>query len=476
MSLEEALQQTKAENAELKAQLAKALQRVAELEAQLAQNSRNSSKPPSADAFVRSPKKRSLRKASGKKPGGQSGHQGYTLAWNDHPDRVVQYLPDQCSGCATDLHSQSPSGWQRRQVVDLPQPLKLHTVEYQVALKTCPNCKQTSQAPFPGEVNHYLSYGPQLRALAVYLSQVQLLPYARTCEVLFELFGVQLSQGSLLNMVEECYHQLARPEEVIRQGLIEAEVAHNDETGLYVEGQRWWLHVMATPQLTYYAYHKRRGKPATDDIGLLPHFKGTSVHDSWASYWAYSQCSHALCNAHILRELTFVAEQLGQKWANRLIALLLALKDQVELAQAQGQPGLPTPQLKRGVARYRKLMAEALAANPPPAGGWPKNRWGRAKQTKAKNLIDRLVGWQRQVLAFCYDFKVPFDNNQAERDLRMVKVQQKVSGCFRSQAGASYFCRIRSYISTLRKQGHSAFQALFQAFEGRPVLPAGPSV
>ena len=328
MNLEE-IEQLKAENAGLKSQLAQALERVAQLEAQLALNSRNSSKPPSSDAFVRPPKKRSLRKASGKKPGAQSGHEGHTLNWNDHPDQIVEHFPEQCSECHTELREVEVATWQSHQVLDLPQVFKLTTTAHRAGLKKCPHCHKVNPASLPEEAAHYVQYGPQLRALAVYLCQVQLLPYERTYEVIGELFNLKLSQGTLTHMIEECYDHPEEPEKLIRAGLVAAEVAHNDETGLYVQGQRRWLHVMSCSYLTFYKYHLKRGKVATDDIGLLPLFKGTSVHDTWSSYWGYTECQHALCNAHILRELTFVSEQLGQGWANRLVEHLLSLKAQV---------------------------------------------------------------------------------------------------------------------------------------------------
>lgn len=476
MSLEEENEQLKTENAALKSQLAQLLERVAQLEAQLAQNSRNSSKPPSSDAFVRPPKNRSLRKASGQKPGAQPGHEGHTLSWNQTPDAIVDHLPHQCSECHTDLAQAAVTGWRSHQVLDLPQDLKLTTIEHRAGLKKCPHCHKLNQAPLPKEATYFVQYGPQLRALAVYLSQVQLLPYERTCEVIGELFNLKLSQGSLTHMIEECYDYLEEPQKVIRAGLVAAEVAHNDETSLCVQGQRRWLHVMSSSELTFYAYHLKRGKAATDAIGLLPLFKGTSVHDSWSPYWGYSGCHHALCNAHLLRELTFVGEELHQQWAVALIKLMLELKETVEAARNQGQDGLSESALAGWYSRYNELLVQGLAANPPPLQGWPRSKRGRPKQSKAKNLIDRLKVRWREVLAFAYDFKVPFDNNQAERDLRMIKVQQKVSGGFRSELGASWFCRIRTYISTLRKQGQSAFNALKQAFMGQPLLPVLPTV
>jgi transposase len=360
-------------------------------------------------------------------------------------------------------------------VLELPAELKLETTEHRAYLKCCPQCQSLTPVPFPEEVPGWLQYGPKLRALAVYFSQVQLLPYARTCETLQELFGASLSEGSLFQILAECYEQLAAPEEAIKTGLVAADVAHNDETGLYVAGLRQWLHVMCTSYLTFYAFHPKRGKVATDEIGLLSRFKGTCVHDGWASYWANTQCLHALCNAHHIRELTFVAEELGQLWAKALIALLLELKTEVEEAFSRGYQALESSRLTYWESRYGDLIAQGLATNPPPEGGWPKNKRGKPKQSKAKNLVDRLAARQREVLAFAYDFKVPFTNNQAERDLRMVKVQQKVSTCFRSTQGATIFCRIRSYISTMRKQGKSAFDALYQAFLGRPLFPACPT-
>lgn len=475
MTLEEQ-NQLLAENVDLKAQVAQLLERITQLEAQLALNSHNSSKPPSSDGFVRPPKNRSLRKATGKKAGGQPGHEGHTLSWNEQPDQIVEHLPTQCSECHTELGEVAVASWQSHQVLDLPQDLKLTTLEHRTALKKCPHCHKVNQAHFPYEATHYLQYGPQLRAFAVYLSQVQLLPYERTCEVINELFRLKLSQGSLTRMIEECYDHLQEPEKVIRAGLVQAEVAHNDETGLYVQGQRRWLHVMSCSYLTFYAYHLKRGKKATDEIGLLPLFKGTSIHDSWSPYWGYEQCQHALCNAHLLRELTFVAEQLNQAWAADLIKVVLDLKESVEVARQLGHTCLSASNLQEWHTRYANLLVLGLAANPPPPGGWPRNKRGRPKQSKAKNLIDRLQSRWREVLAFAYDFKVPFDNNQAERDLRMIKVQQKVSGGFRSEAGATWFCRIRSYISTLRKQGQSAYYALKQAFMAQPLLPALPPV
>jgi transposase len=473
MTLQEQLAQLQHKYVKLEQQLAQALSRVAELEAQLALNSHNSSKPPSSDGFQRPPKSPSnnSKKATGRKSGGQVGHKAATLALTDNPTHTVIHLPPQCTNCAADLARVSVGGYQRRQVLDLPSDLTLQTVEHQAFAKTCPHCQTTTQASFPQQITAWVQYGPRLRALAVYLSQVQLLPYARTCEVLNELFGVELSEGSLYSMLEHCYERLEPVEQVIIQNLLAAPVAHNDETGLYVEGLRQWLHVMSTLYFTFYGFHRARGKTATDDLGVLPLYKGISVHDAWASYFANLECQHALCNAHHLRELTFVAQELGQLWAQRMIQLLLALKAEVAKLRAAGESGISAESLERWQAQYQELIQHAYLANPPPPNGWPRGARGRPKKSKARNLVQRLDERRTQVLAFAMNFDVPFDNNQAERDLRMVKVQQKISTGFRSKRGATFFCRIRSYISTLRKQGQSAFRALVAVFQGQPLMP-----
>ena len=298
----------------------------------------------------------------------------------------------------------------------------------------------------------------------------QLLPYWRASELLNELYNAHLSPGTLATFVAECADHLIEPEKVIKSALAQSQVMHCDETGLYVEGKRHWMHVASTEALTHYACHPKRGSKATDEIGILPAFKGTAVHDGYYSYTRY-ECEHALCNAHHLRELNFVAEQLGQKWADEFKKLLVDLKGEVEAAKARQAVTLNANRLAEYEQTYQTLIQRALAANPPPMGGWPRGKRGRPKQSKAKNLIDRLDRHRRQVLLFAYRFEVPFDNNQAERDIRMVKVQQKISGCFRSAAGAAYFCRIRGYLSTMKKQGQNLLFALLQAFVGQPLFP-----
>lgn len=478
MTAAQEIEQLKAQNQTLREQLAsrdalitQLVERVQALEAQLAQDSHNSSKPPSSDEFVRSPKKRSLRKVSGKKPGGQPDHEGHSLHQVAQPDHFTNHFAPTCQGCKVDLAQVAASAeYEARQVFELPVALRLEVTEHRAYTTVCPHCQHRSKAAFPSHVTNWVQYGPGFRALGVYLVQYQLLPYARACELLNQIYSETLSPGTLAGLVAQCYEHLAPSEEQIKAQLSQSQVLHCDETGLYVEGKRHWLHVASTPTLTHYAYHAKRGAQATAEIGILPSFSGTAIHDGYAPYQGY-ECEHGLCNAHHLRELTFVHEQLGQGWASEFKTLLLDLKGEVETATARGEVALSAERLVHYEATYQHLLEQGLAANPPPPGGWPRGKRGRAKQSKAKNLLDRLGRQRRQVLLFAYRFAVPFDNNQAERDIRMVKVQQKTSGCFRSQAGATYFCRIRGYLSTMQKQGHNLFFALLKAFVAQPLLP-----
>lgn len=480
MNLEQELASKELEISQLREQLAsrealitQLVERIQNLETQLAQDSHNSSKPPSSDGYKKPPKKRSLRKASGKKPGGQTGHNGQALCQvaEKELDRILAYQPQQCEKCQNHLSPQALlPGYEPRQVFELPPPYRLHVTEHRSYTSECPKCQHLTKAPFPKEVTNWVQYGSGFRAVAVYLVCQQLLPYARACEILNELYSASLSPGTLANLLEQAYKLLAENEQVISQALTKAPVLHCDETGLRVAARRHWLHVASTRFLTHYAYHPKRGSKATEAIGILPHYRGIAVHDGWASYWRYL-CQHALCNAHHLRELTFVQEQLGQKWAGEFKRLLLDLKAEVDMAKTAGQASLTVERLAHYETAYQKLIEAGLLANPPPLGGWSKGSRGKPKQSKTKNLLDRLDQQRAAVLLFGYRFEVPFDNNQAERDIRMVKVQQKISGGFRSEAGAKYWCRIRGYLSTMKKQGMNLLVALLQTFRGQPPLP-----
>ena len=451
----------------LKEQVEELRAQVMQLESRLAKDSHNSHLPPSSDRFVRKPK--SLRKKSEKKAGGQPGHQGNALHLSATPDEVIVHAVEQCVQCQHDLHTVSAHQVERRQVIELP-PRRVEVIEHQAERKCCPVCQHVTLASFPQGVQAPVQYGPALSAVAVYLVQQQLLPYERACEVLFDLFGHCPRAATLCTLVERCAQTLVPVEEQIKQALSQVAVLNQDETGLYVAGKRQWVHVSATQHLTHYAVHAKRGKEALDAIGILATFEGVSVHDGWSSYWHYA-CGHGLCNVHLLRDLTFVQEEEKQEWAADMKSVLLDMKAAVEQARMQGRESLHPLEVQDWKARYQAVVLQANEA-PSMVQEPPPKRKGRRKQSAAHNLLNRLVHDQQAVLAFMEDFDVPFDNNLAERDLRMLKVQQKISGCFRSVAGAQAFCRIRGYLSTLRKQNLSLLSALEQVLMGHPLLPA----
>jgi transposase len=439
-----------------------------ELRGRLGTDSHNSSKPPSSDGPGSKPHPKSRREPSGRKPGGQPGHVGQTLRLVEPPDEIVVHAPIECRGCGERLDAAPVVRSERRQVLDLP-PVRLQVTEHQAETRQCAGCGVETSGQFPTGVEAPVQYGPSVAGLAVYLNQEQLLPEERTCRVLAEVFGRPISEATLERAVETCHTQLAAVEAAIKQGITEAEVAHFDETGARLGGKRFWLHVASTATLTFYAAHPKRGREAMDALGVLPAFRGRAVHDGLTSYGQYQDCAHALCNAHHLRELTFVEEQLKQGWARDLKTLLLEIKQAVDTARAGGLVAVPAEAKRDFLTRYDAILADGARANPPPA---PTGKRGRPKRGKAGSLVDRLHTHKAEALAFLEDFAVPFDNNQAERDIRMTKVRQKISGGFRTTTGADRFSRIRGYISTLRKQAIPIFAALVDTLSGSPPMPA----
>src|SRR6266852_6375729 len=417
------------------------------LQDRLAKDSHNSHLPPSADRFVRKPK--SLRTKSEKKSGGQPGHPGSSLQFSSTPDAIILQQVERCEACPHDLHAVAACGAERRQIVDLPLP-RLVVREYRAEQKQCPHCQHITIAAFPAGVQAPVQYGSNVGATAVYLVEQQLLPLARACEVMRDLLGVQMSEGTVWELIKRCALELATVEQQITEALKQAEVIHQDETGLYVAGKRHWMHVTCTPTLTHYHVDKSRGQAALEAIGILPHFTGISIHDGWGSYFLYD-CQHAACIVHLLRDLVFLAEEQGAVWAADLKELLLDMKQATEQAREQGKHGLDPLEVADWKARFLELLALWRSASS--SCGCASWSTRAIQQSAARNLLDRLRKRQQAVLLFLEDLRVDFDDNLAERDLRMVKVQQKVSGCFRSGAGSQAFARIRGYVSTLRKQG-----------------------
>jgi transposase len=447
-------------------------ERIQKLEDQLAKNSRNSGKPPSSDGYDQgAPRPKSLRKRSRRKRGGQVGHRGETLKMVAKPKFVKVHRVQACQHCGQSLKRRKAIRHEKRQVYDLPR-VQVQVTEHRAEIKTCACCGKETRAAFPAAVRQAVQYGTEIKAQMVYLNTEQHIPLERTCDLLEEFYDHRPSEGTIVTACAEAAQKVEPSNEALQEHLVAHEaVAHFDETGMMINGVLHWLHSASTLHLTCYAIHAKRGSQALNDINILPRFKGRAVHDDWASYFQY-ELDHALCNAHHLRTLLFLLERYPQKWVQELSELLVSIKEKVETAKAKTQTALSVRQTNAFSQAYDKLVAKGLRANPPPRAKSRKpGQRGRLKQSPARNFLLRFREHKEAVLAFMHDFKVPFDNNQAERDLRMMKVKQKVSGGFRSISGAHTFCEIRSYLSTARKNGLKALSALRLAFVGTPFLP-----
>ena len=454
---------------EMREQMAQMAARIQELEDQVAKNSQNSSKPPGSDGLKKKPAPKSLRQKGKRKSGGQKGHQGTTLKMVTDPDYIEVHTASLCPHCETDLGGVSVERIEKRQVFDVP-PIVIEVTEHQAEIKCCPNCQNEVKGEFPNDVTQPVQYGLRIQAQAAYLNNYQLLPLARISELFGDFYGHAPAEALILNANQRLATEIEPALSAIEQKLKQADVVHCDESGMRVEGKLNWLHVVANETLTSYAVHPKRGQTAMREIGIVPELTGRAVHDGWSSYFQFDNCSHALCNAHHLRELRFIYEQYEQPWAGQVFELLLDIKEEVEATPSEQGQLLPE-RLDYYDQQYDALLQQGFEANPPPEKPPPRKR-GRRKQSPAKNLLDRLQKYKSETLAFMSDFRVPFDNNLAERDVRMMKVKQKVSGTFRTRSGAEVFCDIRSYISTVRKQGGTVIQAIHDALLKRPFIPA----
>jgi transposase len=415
-------------------------------------NSTNSSKPPSSDPN----RKKQSRKKTGKKAGGQIGHVGTTLHKVDNPDRVQEIKVDRRKLPAGQYRQ---VGVETRQVFDID--ISRVVTEYRAQILENENGRKFV-ASFPKGVDKAVQYGVGIKAHSVYMSQFQLVPYNRIQDHFADQIQVPVSEGSIFNFNKEAYELLADFENRAKTELVESDLAHADETGINIGGKRHWLHGLSNDLWTLYYPHEKRGTDAMNEMGVLPEFKGTLCHDHWKPYYTYD-CTHALCNAHHLRELTRAWEQDGQKWALEMKDLLETINRKV--ADAGGVMDVNESQKYR--QKYRDLINKAESECPEPDRSKKKGKRGRIKKTKSRNLLERLRDFENDTLRFMDIDYVPFSNNLAENDIRMTKVQQKISGCFRSIEGAQIFCRIRGYLSTCRKHGISSTEALRSLFDGK---------
>jgi transposase len=443
---------------DLEARLNAVLQENHDLKARLNLNSRNSSKPPSSDGLCKQTPPKNNREKTGLPPGAQKGHHGTTLPVSATPDTIIEHKIEYPCRCGYDLRAAAVKTYRRRQVYEIPS-LRVQVTEHRLEVKECPQCHQVHEADC--EVPYAVQYGAHLRALNVYLTQYQLLPFERTQEFYADLVGISVSDGVLQDSNDTCYEFLTEIEHDIKEHIMHTEVIHNDETGIRCENKTQWVHTNSTHDHTLYTIHPKRGREALDAINILPDYPGVSVHDRYASYDGYP-CQHALCNAHLLRDLKRLSEDDHKVWAMQMKDLLLDAKALSE------QDVQPTTALREMLSRYDDIVHTGLRAEPAPA---PKNSTcaKRGKQAKAKSqlLLEVFQARKEHILRFLVDPRVPFDNNQAERDLRMIKLKQKISGCFRTKRGAEIFCRIRSFISTVKKQHLPVFHSIVLVLQGQ---------
>jgi len=441
-------------------------QTIQELKEQLNKNSKNSSKPPSSDGFKK-PAPKSLRKPSGKMVGGQEGHQGTYLAVLSDPDEVVKHMPSACEGCP---HYKMCKGTacvaERRHVIDAV--VTVNVVEHQLLeIPICMLHGDTRKGNFPSDVKANVQYGENLQALSVALNTVGAVSVKRTHEILSGVFNIPLATGTVSNMVKRCADAVSETVKRIKHKVADSGLGHFDETGTRVDKKLWWVHDASNCEFTYLDISPKRGYIGMEQCGVLPLFHGIAMHDCWTSYWSYEDCQHAVCCAHLLRELTGIVENHPeQKWASAFIDLLTEMKKVKDKAVEAGKETLSYYHYHKFDKRYDELIKQAREENPLPVTTGKKR--GRKKKGKILALVERLDNYKESVCLFIHNFMVPFDNNQAERDLRMIKVKTKVSGCFRSEEGARDYLKIMSYVGTAHKQGHNAYNAIRNAISGCP--------
>jgi len=468
----------------LKKTVAALTAKVEELEAKSKKNSKNSSKPPSSDGMKKPKATQSMRETTGRASGGQKGHPGANLELKDQPDEVVVLqLKDICE-CGGKIQV-NEGIIEKRQVTDI-EPSKVITIEYRAKEGKCEICGKVHKASFPEGLNAAAVYGPGIQAVLTYMINYQHLPLERAAEFAKEIYGIDLSQGTIIRASKEVFDKLEEVDPLIKEEVINSDVAGFDESGMRVAGSLHWLHCAATKDAVYYTIHKKRGKEGMDAAGILPNFKGTAIHDHWKVYYKYTNCAHGECNAHHLRHLVFLSDVMGQVWATEMICLLLRIKAHVDYSRLFDANELGGEDIEKYEGMYRAVIAsgaEAIGiANPYGAVDPDQNqdntididnsttvssvKTKRRKKTESERMLIRLAQYEQETLMFMYDFDVPFDNNITEASIRMPKLHQKISGCFRTKDGADVFARIRSFIGTAKKKGKNIMEGIRAALDG----------
>ena len=452
---------------QLEEDLVKANTEIKRLQDIISKDSSNSSKPPSTDNKLT--KKAPNKKTSTKKSrGGQQGHKGRTLKTVSNPDHVVILQIAQCH-CSHSLDNVQSSKVVTRQSFDLPE-IKMVVTQYEQHTKVCPECQCVHIPEFPNSMRAATQYGDNLRSFIAYCNTYQMLPYDRISEMIEDLTEHRLSKGTIYNTLNNYHDKLEEYEHTVKALMLKEEVLHCDETGINVKGKLHWIHTASSSLMTYYMLHTKRGSVAMDDMEILPEYQGVAVHDHWKPYNKYS-CSHSFCNAHHLRELNFITLSEKVLWSDNMHTLLSRMNQEVHKAKERGKERLSKDKIEQFTHHYDTICKGAMRYYPPPEKIAKKTR-GRSAQAKGKNLLDRFVKHQEEILRFSVNFSVPFTNNLAERDLRMIKVKEKISGTFASFKGGEIFVRIRGYISTLKKNNRPVLEELNNVLAGKPYIPS----
>ena len=434
------------------------MERLSAVEAQLNQNSSNSSKPPSSDVWKQPT---SQRKHSGAKPGGQPGHPGNILKIEREPDETIEIKPRQCGGCGRDLSGEAGVQAESRQKIDVEIRTKITKYEQYEVVCSC--CGSTNREEFPESVKSHVSYGEGVQSIGVLLTSYGNMSYGKAATFMKDVLEVPISEGTLVNHGKEFVSQSESVLSEIKTKVQQSEVGNFDETSVRVNGANQWLHTAGNSEATYNTVHPKRGLDGTNDNGVLPNFTGTAVHDCLVQYFGYGNCRHAICNAHLLRELQGVIDNTKQTWAGEMQQLLRDTKKTVDEYKSDKQTALPEELLRQFADNYDRIVKVGEIEEPSPVIVTGKKK---PKQSKPRNLLDRFIQYPEEIRRFASDFAVPFDNNQAERDIRNAKVKMKVSGGFRSDDGAKNFGKISSVIGTAVKQGLSVFKTISGIFAG----------